>query len=318
MTPFVKKVLEAKTIVAHDHCADGTASAVLLKGLVPEAEVVFCQYGTAQHKQLPVTPGMVFVDFSPHPDRVGEFVEAGAVVFDHHGTQKEVVAAFNEYGIYEDGPGICGATLVYKHLWQPLVRTGELQGDIVRMDQFAVKLALLAGIRDTWQNKDSQWEEACIQSGVLEFMPTGVTLGQSLLDLAASWDRYLWVGKILWQKRQKTIMKLASSGYRFTTKKGTRVIVLSLNGNNASDVSDVYGTEADLVVGGFYVFTTGDETPKLVLSCRSKTTYDVATLCKSHGGGGHPKAAGMTLDTKPEDPHLYSYAERLIRSYEGE
>src|SRR5256885_13008647 len=70
-----------RTIVAHDECADGTASAILLHDALPGAEVVFADYGGAAGRPV-AGPGLLFCDFSPPAARADEFVAAGAIVLD--------------------------------------------------------------------------------------------------------------------------------------------------------------------------------------------------------------------------------------------
>ncbi|MFA5054038.1 MAG: DHHA1 domain-containing protein [Parcubacteria group bacterium] len=317
MNTLVRKALEARTFVVHEHCADGMASAMLLRAINQKAEVVFCQYGTAQHRELPVGPGMVFADFSPPKDRVPEFVEAGAVVLDHHHTQREVIEAFGEDGVYSDEPGVSGATLVYNHLWLPLVRSGGMT-NVVLKDPFAASFATLAGIYDTWQIKDSRWESACVQKEVLTFFSPEELLSPPFTDIIERWPQYLWVGQVLLQKNLRQAAKAARTSYRFTTAKGTRVAVTYLAGYKADAIAECLGAQADLVVGAFYVYDPEhDAYPKLVLSCRSKTDYDVSALCRAYGGGGHTKAAGMTLQVERSDVNPYQFTENVINEYEA-
>ena len=113
--PIPLEVLKAvKTIVAHEKCPDGIAAALILKDVLPEARVIFCQYSTPEHETLAAEPGMLFADFSPPKARVQEFVDKGAVVLDHHKTAKDIVAAFGDNGVFGDEiaePGVSGAVL---------------------------------------------------------------------------------------------------------------------------------------------------------------------------------------------------------------
>jgi hypothetical protein len=80
---FAERLKNVRTIVTHEGCPDGIASAILCHDALPQAEIVWLQYGTAKRRELPATEGMLFVDMTPEPSRNQEFVDAGAIVLDH-------------------------------------------------------------------------------------------------------------------------------------------------------------------------------------------------------------------------------------------
>jgi len=136
MTLDLQKLLAVKTIVTHAACPDGVASAMILKSILPNAEVLAIHYNSPEQTNLKATEGMLFCDFTPPPERVTEFVEAGALVLDHHIKQKAVVDAFGSNGVFADEklePGISGAMLAYREVWLPIVKNkpqGYLQGAV--------------------------------------------------------------------------------------------------------------------------------------------------------------------------------------------
>ena len=106
-----------KTIVTHDKCADGRASALILLDVFPGANVVFCNYNTPEYNDLPATEGMIFCDIVPPAHRVEEFIAVNAIVLDHHKTNKEIVAKFGDNGRFADEatePGVSGASLAFE------------------------------------------------------------------------------------------------------------------------------------------------------------------------------------------------------------
>jgi hypothetical protein len=321
----LEKLKQVQFVVSHENCPDGTVSAILLRDVFPEAEIVFVQYNTDAHKNLPVKPGTLFADFSPHSTRVQEFVDAGALILDHHKTQKWIVEAFGENGVYGDetlNPGVCGAFLVYENVWLPFKRnvTTDLAALLVRKDAFVQKFARLAGVRDTWQTASPEWEEACIQGGLIHYIPNKMWLEVDLLTLADEWeDKYLWLGKMLWEKHTLEVQRAADRLWRFTTKKGTRVVMVLAGKPLVSDVAELLANEADLFVQASYTYEPGKDTyPKLLCSTRSRGEFDAAAFCKAHGGGGHTKAAGMVFSITPESVNPFAFVESLVRSYEGE
>lgn len=293
----VEKLRAVRTVVTHDNCPDGRASAMVLHAVLPDAGIIFARHGSSELATLPATPGMLFVDFTPPPGRVAEFVEAGAVVLDHHVGQRSIVEAFGESGVFADEaaePGVCGAVLAYRHVWCPLASVSILHatGDVG-------EFVTLAGIRDTWQRKDPRWVEACAQAEALRFWPW-----EHLASLAPDeWIGATQIGRVLLRKRQEAVTFAISRAERLTIPPDgfdgspiatdlRCVLVATLE---TSDVMDRLEGEADVVLGfGYHVDA---DRRRLVVSCRSRS-FDVSALAKRYGGGGHTLAAGFTVDVE--------------------
>lgn len=308
-----------KTILVHGGgCPDGIASAILLHDALPSAEVRFIQYNSEEHTKLEARPNMLFADFTMKEASVQSFVDAGAIVLDHHKGAKDIVAAFGENGRFGDEvtePGVCGAVLCFRHVWQPLKHETASWYESDKAENFAT----LAGIRDTWQRKDERWDEACAQAEVLRFYPP-----ESWLELSkpfAAWADHshltFWterrnLGKALVAKHARSVEKTLDKSWRFTSARGTRVVTFE-GTSMSSDASDV-ASDADLVIGFGYHVENGVQ--KLTLSTRTRVGYDCLGLCKWYGGGGHSSAAGFSLplDRAPLNP--YQMVERLVDDYE--
>ncbi len=349
-----------KKCIVHDNCPDGLVSAILLRDALPEAEIVFVAYGSEAYKALRPEPGVLYADFSPpvrtfrsteglstgtyfvHAEDLGllkAYVDAGTIVLDHHATARPVVEAFVENGRFGDekaNPGVCGATLVYEHVW--LGNAARRLGSIAKP---IINLVLLAGIRDTWQRSHDRWREACAQARVLMFYPKHHWVrpsrtersdhgpGMSLDNILNEWPTYEALGEVLEQKNEERVTELIESAYSFTSRKGTRVAVVA--GTDTSDVAEAL--DVDLVIGFAYSTerTYGaqlfhvTQTPKMRLSTRSHTTFDCAAFTKTlGGGGGHTKAAGCSRPVYLFDAaawglsmNPYSTIVDLVEEFEG-
>jgi hypothetical protein len=294
----IEKLQAIKTIITHENCADGVVSAMFLHDVIPEAEIRFVQYGTEERLTLEATPGMLFCDFTPHPDHVQKFVEAGSIVLDHHKGAQGDVAAFGENGVFGDEvgqPGVCGAVLAYREVWLPmshdLPESSRMIGE---------EIALLTGVRDTWLNKHPLWEAACIAATALR-PSTSVFPAESWLTLKHpfSLENQKWwagrfeVGEWLNRKKNQSVEKALKGAHHFTSSRGTRVVLFS-GITLSSDAAESVGATADLVVGFDYVgIEAGAGT--LVFSTRSHTDFNCVSFCKFWGGGGHTKAAGFSV-----------------------
>lgn len=328
--PSIEKIRAVRKIVVHDNCADGMASALFLHDALPEAEIVFVQYGTTAHKELAPEPGMLFCDFSPHPDYWLTFrfanAHESAIVLDHHKTAQEIVAGFGEDGVFGDevaDPGICGAYLAYREVWSKLMPPAALATG----DRWARRIAQLCGVRDTWLNKHEDWKQACVLAEAMRFFPAESWLDQTnpfeteRPEIKVWWDSRIETGKWLFQKNLESVNKALESSYRFKTSRGTRVVMFE-GVRKSSDAAEAMGNEADLIIGFDYLVEKDTESKQiatLILSTRSHTGYNCAEMCKRNGGGGHTAAAGCSikfdLETGSQDP--FSSAQLLVERYEA-
>ncbi len=300
----LEKLHAITTAIVHAECPDGLASALLIKDALPDVQIRLVQYNTPAHRELVAEPGLLFADFSPPADRAQEFVDAGALIMDHHKTARPVVMAFGENGVFGDEvtePGVCGATLVYRHFWLPLLLAkGE---DYIDPDLriFVERFAHLAGIRDTWQNKHPDWYAACVQASALFFSNHEEILLAGLESVYQNWEgTYIWAGKISHDRHLKRCQRAAQEGWKHVSIKGTRVVAFQ-GVKLSSEAAEAIGDGADLVVG-FDVFSQNG-VPRYVFSMRSHTTFDCGSFAKRFGGGGHTQAAGFHVDEPEHNPY---------------
>lgn len=293
------------TIVCHENsphspCPDGTASAIILKDALPRATILFVSHGRAL-EQLPTRPGMLFCDIAPtgHPDTIKGYIDAGAIVIDHHDKQKDIVERFGDRGVYASGPCISGAMLAFSHVWS------VLKADASPPERQACHdFALLASIRDSWQREHPLWTKACEQAEALRFWPFELFPVAPFFGNEDVLEDQMRLGPVLWKRRNEIAEKRAAEVFTWTTDKGTRVAILG--STEISDVADL--VDADVLVG-FRYFTTPENTRKMILSFRrARSDYDVGAIAVSIGGGGHREAAGATMDDPGCSPfgHIFS------------
>jgi oligoribonuclease NrnB/cAMP/cGMP phosphodiesterase (DHH superfamily) len=306
------KVRQVRTVISHDNCGDGTASALLLRDALPDATIQFVQYGTEAYRNLEASPGMLFCDICPPADRAEEFVRAGALVLDHHRTARAVVEQFGPNGVFADEalePGVSGAMLAYREVWGPLKGT---QAD-PKVQAWAEKFATLTGIRDTWQNKSPQWDEACRQGSLMHFMPNTDWMRISVSELAANWDTHFeWIGHVLTDRHAKGVQKSLGRSGHYRTERGTRVVIFNST-SHTSDAVESLGAEADLVAGFAYEVENGQE--RMIISTRSRNNFDCSAFAKMFGGGGHLRAAGFSVPVGEKSP--YNTILELVRQFES-
>jgi hypothetical protein len=283
--------------------------------------IQFMQYGTAAHRDFAPQPGVLFADFSPFvpmvetdgqkvhdPEVLRAWGESGSYILDHHKGARPIVDAFGPNGRFGDesvSPGVCGAVLVYHHLWRP-VRQCTYEHEVERF-------ARLAGIRDTWVRNSPEWEDACKQADVLMFVPRDRWMEQSLEEILVNWDfHYGWVAEVLQAKQNKSVDKSIEGGYRHTTAKGTRMILID-GTKTTGDVCDKLSKEVDLVVG--YMTLTEKGSVKTVYSTRAPSDFNCLALAQKNGGGGHTRAAAFSVIGLGQHP--ISEVIRIVDEYES-
>ena len=253
-----------------------------------KVSIEFIAHNSKEHRELEPGPGMLFADFSVPPEKADAFLAAGALILDHHrgkdGINKDVVLRFvaadqGAFGDEETDPGICGAVLVYEHVWKAFCKP----------DPVVENFARLAGIRDTWQSQHPDFHLACLQAATLQFWPE-----EHLLEAPPSkWSRLTdkKFGQVLWDKHHDTVKKVATRLHTWVSPKGTRVCLFQ-GTKLTSDMAELLGEAFDLIIG--FDLTKEDDQLKMLLSTRSHTNFDCAHFCGTHKGGGHTKAAGFT------------------------
>jgi oligoribonuclease NrnB/cAMP/cGMP phosphodiesterase (DHH superfamily) len=319
MALSIEKLRAVQEIVVHAHCADGIASALILRDVLPRARVRFLQYDSKEHRELEPVPGMLFCDFSPHINNVYAFAKAGAIVLDHHKTQREVVKVFGDNGFYADetlNPGVSGAKLAYQEVW----RRVALHENAVFLPSpvealFIETFADIVGVYDTWQRQDSRWERSRQLTEMLHFYPfeTWPSVGLFSHSMQPFWDDRTRVGEILVIKKDDRVQQAVANGYRFTSHRGTRVILFE-GVSETSDAAELLGSTVDLVVGFKYVVE--ENKAQLRYSTRSHTHFNCSAFAKHFGGGGHTKAAGFAVKDVCCEASPFRSFEKLLRDYE--
>lgn len=326
----IDKLKNVKRLVTHANCPDGVASALIVKDALPDVEVLFVAHGTKEHRELRPDVPTLFCDFTPWSEPKTDaqwlmWIEAGALVLDHHPTQRDLTMAFVKarLGVYgENDKNECGAWLAFEHVWKPLKCRKMLTSSDPNSGNYepVQVFAELAGVRDTWKKDDPRWQAACEQAENLMFWPFEMLSFEDALD-----EERFGFGKVLFEKKLEHARKAIGEAHVFTTERGTRVLMFQ-GVTPTSDAAEILekeeGGDASFledrvhIVAGFHYKVDAGKL-KLQFSTRSHTGYDVGAFCKSRGGGGHRAAAGFTTDVSVEyGPNPYWMFKLLLEEWE--
>ena len=96
---LINKLKTCKRVYFHSNCPDGIISRNFLQYLRSRGMNDFTGVEYHAHnpgKSAEVVEGAVFVDLSPIPEQYEEFLEAGAVILDHHNTVLPLFEKFKD------------------------------------------------------------------------------------------------------------------------------------------------------------------------------------------------------------------------------
>jgi hypothetical protein len=294
----IEALRQVRRIIVHRDCADGTASAMILHDALPEAIITAVAYG-AERDALEPEPGLLFCDMSPPGGKVDAFVEAGAIVLDHHKGARELVERFGEHGVLadeDDEPGVSGAWLAYCEVWLPLTPacTEPVGDDQQQLRRFAH----LAGVRDTWQTGHESWSDACAQAEVLMFYGLNEMIERANLS-GEPWltEQETILGISLLGKKLRRAREIPETG---CLRLSPSVAIFNDAPKPDSRISDVAEAMREVdpavkLVCGFYYEARGDRM-LAVFSLRSSPGAELSAkqIAVANGGGGHEHAAGFT------------------------
>jgi len=346
----IETLKQVTHVYCHGHCLDGLASAMILKdafrmlGMSPRIE--FLVHGTDEHQaagrevtcsttgEAPAWSRPLFCDIAPH-DSYGSQQgcrDNGAIVLDHHVGAKDIVESFGSLGVYADAekePGVSGAVLAFREVWEPVWLWIYGGGVPVPNRQFQClaeveDFAICIGARDTWQTKDPRFMRGQWISKMLMSKPASYWLGP--IDPrpngavpAALDEREIQMGRALFEAHEEAVRQAVEQCVM--TVVASQVPPPPLTGRITpyvlyvfqeqasgfrlcSDVAEALREKQKIagVVAGFsYVVDKPGGQPRLLYSLRGLGGFDVQKFATANGGGGHKAAAGFSVDPQRND-----------------
>lgn len=256
-------------VIYHKNCPDGFCAAYIAKKAIPDAILVDANYGDP----IPDVKNrdVYILDFSySRDDMVKLCAENRVTIIDHHKTSMENLESLQNCTLIFD-MSHSGAYLAWEYF----------------MDGEMPMLVRYIEDRDIWKWQLPHSKEINNAIGLYEKTMEGWDPLFSTDDII---DRLKEQGELLEKSKQlsiKTHMARASltsiSGYNVPTA----------NCSNTEIVSDMLHAmcKGHAFAAAFNVFDDG-----VKFSLRSEGDFDVASIAKRYGGGGHKNAAGFQLD----------------------
>lgn len=309
-----KYLQDVQRVITHANCPDGIGSALVIKTIFPNIEPEFYYHSQSEYLNLKAEEGMLFCDIIPPENRALEFVNANAIVLDHHKGAEHIVKMFRKRGVFADEanePGVSGTTLAWREVFVPGVSHIDVDLDYQKVKEFA----RLAGIRDTWQKDHVDFEQSCYQASMLMFYDWEYLSSRCLSLFKNDFKDEMAVGRNIYEKRMKQAAKCVGNSVVFKSL-GYQIAVFNDPEKLCSDVSELHRKNGVDVVAGFYYVDDGNGY-KIIYSLRSNELFNVADFSKSLGGGGHSKAAGFSIETNIDDINPFLKFKELFDEYVG-
>lgn len=316
----IEKLRALKTAYVHANCPDGVASALVLKDALPDLDIRFVKYGTAEHREIEPTPNTIFCDFSPwlpdlkehfgdeREELIKKWNDAGVVVLDHH--DRAIVEPY-PFGVFGENDKLeCGAMLAYREVWEPLRLSYVTHSH--KYHTMVEHFARLAAIRDTWQKNNPDWDAANKQASILMFF----RFEQLSLDLLEDLQEGPLAPR-LFERQIELAETCIKEAFVFRSEKGTKVLMFQ-GVSATSDAAELCDNRPELVpnlVVGFH-YRADDGKLQLQFSTRSHTGFDCQAFAQAHGGNGHKAAAGFTFRASENSANPYVVFRLLLDEWE--
>lgn len=258
-------------VLYHDNCPDGfTAAWAAWKKLGNEATYKGMNYSDSLPKDVD-GKDVLIVDFSFSAAIMEELAQraSSVTVFDHHKTAKEALEHFTAghtvFDMQRSGAGIT---------WDMLHPTPR------------PRLINYVEDRDLW--KWSLPESRVVSEYIFSIERTFQKWDQLAADIEANFEKVVDRGLILLENKRVRVMTICKN-VRWLEFNGLKIPMV----NTCWDMGEIgeflCEQYPEAPCAGYYF----DRKDRRQWGFRSRNGYDVSTLCKQYGGGGHQAAAGF-------------------------
>jgi oligoribonuclease NrnB/cAMP/cGMP phosphodiesterase (DHH superfamily) len=303
---LINNILSTKRLYFHTGCPDGIIARNFMHHMLSDGLNHFDRaeyYPFSPGNKLEVTENCLFVDCAPIEEQYEDFLQANAVILDHHITNKPknfecLSLRYPDQTIFgENSNNESGTMLAFLVTDTYMKSRGFISWNSAQMKHVASMIAM----GDCWDSSNPLFERARYvgQYVAMHGNEYADLPGQIFLNAA---DEY---GKL----RKKQIERHAE---RVIFRPYKKLKIAFMNSHDGmSDVSEILrNTEnVDIIVGWVIQKIKVDGVLKEVtsFSLRSNNSFDCSKFAKycNSRGGGHPKAAGFMIENTIVGSHYF-------------
>lgn len=281
-----------RIVIYHAGCADGFCAAWLLWREFPDAQFVPAHYGD---KPPDVAGKIVYVvDFSYPRETLIAMNEAASfmVVLDHHKTAQEALEGlpFCRFDMAKSGARLTWEYIQWSIKKNRVTECGEQPNWVVQYTED----------RDLWiwQLPESKAVNACLRSYPMEFETWNSFLDE---DEDIVMNGFIAGGRAILRDQQITVDAKVKQAHLVTVP-GDLPHSKWMVANATTLVSETAGELAKGTGVGCCWFERADGARVYSLRSPKESNVDCSVLAKRFGGGGHPGAAGFTIEAGKPHP----------------
>lgn len=309
--------IKKAVVIYHDNCMDGFASAWAFHCLkekdYEQTEYYPYSYGQVFHP-TDNQSDIYIVDFSFPRDIITYIAENSKTVtiLDHHKTAQEQLENWTDkpanvtivFDMSRSGAGI-----TWDYFAEQSILREHAEGKTIISKEYNTRPALIAYVedRDLWKFSlpDSKQINALIavaDKTFEDYTKTDAYIGYQTAEAS-------YTGSLLMKQHQQiceSIVKDARPITIFTEQGEFHGLASNCTGQFASEVGNLLQVQS----GTFGATYFSDKSGVVRWSLRSSGSYDVSSIAKAFGGGGHRNAAGfavhlnLELEVDPTVIHL--------------
>jgi oligoribonuclease NrnB/cAMP/cGMP phosphodiesterase (DHH superfamily) len=264
-------------VIYHKNCYDGITAAWVCRSALGDASYLPASYGDPVPEFSPEDE-VYIVDFS-YPRDVLEKIHSTVKtlwVLDHHKTAQAALEGL-DYCIFDMNRS--GAGIAWDFFYPGIPRP---------------KLVDYVEDRDLWNWKlpFSHEINAFTSSYPMEF----VELDANDASLASNFKKCVQLGGAILRYANQKVEEAIKNGTQWRELGGYSIPCVNVPYHMGSDVGHrLLEIHPEAPFSGYYLFTAnGDE--QWGLRGRDSDDFDVSTIAKQYGGGGHKKASGFLMN----------------------
>jgi len=299
------RIVKVNRVHFHAGCADGIMarnifSLVLADLSFRHPDLLFrlendgdsLWFPASPSSKLTVKPNCIFFDMAPKADQFEDFLKEGALIFDHHISNKPL---FDQYK--DQYPGQLffsednsGTWLAYEvaELYSSYIGTYSIGNNEIYNILDLRRVANLISAADTWNKTDMEK----FNTGRALALLIG-QIGNDYYDIPDS--HTIDLAKQMYKASEKRMIRHAEK-VEIVDHCGVRIGFMNSQEDTSNMAEYLRNTQnLNLLVGYFH--TINKDTKELVtsFSMRSDDTFHCKDISVRNGGGGHDKASGMIV-----------------------